>query len=411
MSAISLPTGGDFFGGGESGAGWVRRTSRTRGVLLSQAKRLASVAGIILTLGVSVPASGAERPLAVPTSVAERSFFHVGGRYVGEPDKEIMSGQMYVERLAPRRVTQPFPLVTIHGAAQTATNWMQTPDGRKGWAEYFVEQGYVVYPVDQPARGRSAWHPDLDGKLRMFTARQIETQFTASEVFGTWPQAKRHTQWPGSGRKGDPIFDAFYASQVESLQSDVETQTLVKVAGGELPDRIGPAIPLTHSQSGLLGWVMAEARPEKVKAIVTLEPSGPPFHNQAPGDPKARAFGVADLPLAYEPAIASAEELATVRQEKPDADGLITCTLQKDKPRKLVALSRIPVMLAVSEASYHAPYDHCTAAYPKQAGVPVDFVRPAERGITGNGHMMMMEKNNLVIADLIHRWIRATVKR
>lgn len=377
---------------------------------MSFAHKILQAASVVAAVAGSPSASSAEVP-AIPTVVAERSFFYAGGHYTGEPDKEIMSGQMYVERLAPRRVTQPLPLVMIHGAAQTATNWMQTPDGRKGWAEYFVEQGYVVYIVDQPARGRSAWHPEVNGKLRMFTARQIETQFTATATFGTWPQAKRHTQWPGSGRKGDPIFDAFYATQVESLQSDTETQTLVKAAGADLLDRIGPAILLTHSQSGLLGWVMAEARPDKVKAIVALEPSGPPFHNQAPGEPKARAFGITDLPLAYEPAIASAEELVTVRQDKPDAEGLITCTLQGDKPRKLVNLSRIPVMLAVSEASYHAPYDHCTAAYLKQAGVPVDFVRLSERGILGNGHMMMIEKNNLAIAALIDQWIRGKTKK
>ncbi len=366
----------------------------------------ARAAVLVIALAVSAPANSAGKPPALPSAVAERSFFYAGGRYTGESGKELMTGQMYVERLAPRRVTQPWPLVMIHGAAQTATNWMQTPDGRTGWAEHFVKQGYVVYIVDQPARGRSAWHPEINGKLRMFTVRQIETLFTATATFGTWPQAKRHTQWPGSGRKGDPVFDAFYATQVESLQSDTETQTLARAAGADLLDRIGPAILLTHSQSGLLGWVIADARPDKVKAIVALEPSGPPFHNHTAGDPKARAFGITDLPLAYEPAIASAEELATVRQDKPDAEDLITCTLQKGKPRTLANLARIPVMLAVSEASYHAPYDHCTAAYLKQAGVPVDFVRLADKGLKGNGHMMMIEKNNLEIAALVHRWIK-----
>src|SRR5499433_1040800 len=177
-------------------------------------------------------AAYAESPkLPVPavdqSAVAQRGYFYVGGKYVGEPGKEIMQGQIYVEVLAPKDVRRPYPLVLIHGAAQTATNWMGTPDGRKGWAEYFVEQGYVVYMIDQPMRARSAWHP-ADGATRMFSAQQEEFQFTASEVVGTWPQAKKHTQWPGEGankgRKGDPIFDAFYATQVETVTSNELTQ-------------------------------------------------------------------------------------------------------------------------------------------------------------------------------------------
>ncbi len=49
----------------------------------------------------------------------------------------------------------------------------------------------------------------------------------------------------------------------------------------------------------------------------------------------------------------------------------------------------------MAEASYHAPYDHCTVAYLRQAGVRTDFIRLADHGIRGNGHMMMMEKNSM----------------
>lgn len=363
----------------------------------------------LLAVGIAAAATAsaqlADAKVGLATSVASRSFFYAGGQYVGEAGKEVMAGQMYVERLAPREVRQSLPIVLIHGAAQTATNWMQTPDGRKGWAEYFVEHGYVVYMVDQPARGRSVWHPDVNGKLRMFTARQIETLFTATAALGAWPQAKLHNQWPGTGRKGDPVFDAFYATQVESLLSDSETQTLAKAAGGALLDRIGPAILLTHSQGGLLGWVIAEARPQLVKAIVALEPSGPPFHNNAPNDPKARAYGITDIPIAYDPPIASAEDLTVARQAVADKADLITCTLQTGQPRKLVALQTIPVLMSVGEASYHTPYDHCTAAYLKQAGVPVEFVRLEDLGIKGNGHMSMIEMNNLEVAGFIVRWL------
>ena len=44
-----------------------------------------------------------------------------------------------------------------------------------------------------------------------------------------------------------------------------------------LLDRIGPAILLTHSASGPSGWLAADRRPGLVKAIVSVEPMGPPF--------------------------------------------------------------------------------------------------------------------------------------
>src|SRR5256712_11611917 len=110
--------------------------------------------------------------------------------------------------------------------------------------------------IDQPMRGRSAWHPS-NGATRMFTAQQEEFQFTANAVAGTWPQAKKHTQWPGDGeskgRKGDAVFDAFYATQVETVISNEETQRRNQAAGAALLDRIGPAIVLTPA--GLLGDV------------------------------------------------------------------------------------------------------------------------------------------------------------
>ena len=63
--------------------------------------------------------------------------------------------------------------------------------------------------------------------------------------------------------------------------------------------------------------------------------------------------------------------------------------------------------MITGEASYHAPYDHCTTAFLRQAGVSVEHVYLAERGITGNGHMLMMEKNSDDIAAVIADWIEA----
>jgi pimeloyl-ACP methyl ester carboxylesterase len=374
-------------------------------------------AGSLLAILASAAAQAEPPKLPVPavdqSAVALRGYFYVGGQYVGKPGESTMQGQVYVEVLAPKDVRRPYPLVLIHGAGQTATNWMGTPDGRKGWAEYFVEQGYVVYMIDQPMRGRSPWHP-ADGATRMFTAEGEAFQFTANAVKGTWPQAKKHTQWPGEGpnkgQKGDPIFDAFYATQVETVVDAALTQQRNKDAGAALLDKIGPAIVLTHSQSGAFGWLIADARPQLVKGIIAVEPSGPPFEATIVGTGKAREWGPTDIAITYDPPAKEASELSVVRDKEPDGPDMFMCWMQKEPARKLVNLTRIPVMIMAAEASYHQTYDHCTAKYLNQAGVKTEFIPLQNIGIHGNGHMVMIEKNNLDIAKVIDGWLVKNVK-
>jgi len=398
--------------GATLGAAYGEATAMTR--LLSQMAR-----GVLLPLlaAAQTPAWAEPPKLPVPavdqSAVSQRGYFYVGGKYVGEAGKEIMQGQAYAEVLAPKDVRRPYPLVLIHGAAQTATNWMGTPDGRKGWAEYFVEQGYVVYMIDQPMRGRSAAHPG-DGPTRMFTAQNEEFQFTAIETEGTWPQAKLHTQWPGAGpgtgKKGDRYFDAFYATQVETVLSAEETEQRNKDAGAALLDRIGPAIVLTHSQSGAFGWLIADARPRLVKAIVAIEPAGPPFEGAVIASGKARAWGPTDIEITYDPPIKDPSELAIERDAKADGADLFRCWMQKAPARQLINLKNIPVMVMAGEASYHQVYDHCTVKYLNQAGVKAEYIRLQDKGIHGNGHMVMIEKNNLDIARVIDEWVMGNVK-
>ena len=85
------------------------------------------------------------------------------------------------------------------------------------------------------------------------------------------------------------------------------------------------------------------------------------------------------------------------------------CWLQQEPARQLVNLKHIPVLIVMSEASYHASYDHCTAKYLAQAGVKNTYVRLADVGIHGNGHMMMLEKNSDAIAGVMADWLARTL--
>ena len=69
-----------------------------------------------------------------------------------------------------------------------------------------------------------------------------------------------------------------------------------------------------------------------------------------------------------------------------------------------------PILVVSAEASYHAPYDHCTVQYLQQAGVKPTWIKLADKGVRGNSHMMMVEKNNKDSAAIIADWLATTIK-
>src|SRR5947209_5251127 len=369
-------------------------------------------------------ASAADEPL----TIAKQGNFYIGGKYVESKGDRLMVGQAYVQYQIPARQTHPYPIVMVHGGCQTGTGWISTPDGRDGWATYFLRRGYAVYVVDQVARGRSAYIADVYGPSRTQTREYAMQRFSTSEKYDLWPQAKYHTQWPGNAQPGDPAFDNYFASNVPSMDNR-EMQSRMNVdALAALLDRIGPSIVLVHSQSGQYGWPLAQARPGLVKAIVAAEPSGPPVHDAViPGaarfgvdfasatavagtdifrdDPRLKRYGLSDIPMAYEPAVTPQSPLAFVQQDKPEAPDLVKCWRQQEPARRLVAVGDRPILYLATEASFYAPYNHCTVAYLKQAGVNVSFVKLADIGLHGNGHMMMMERNSDAIAQVIVEWL------
>ncbi len=277
-----------------------------------------------------------------------------------------------------------------------------------------MRQGYATYVVDQPGRGRAAYQADLYGPAAALNLETTQRQFAAPERYNRWPQAHLHTQWPGRGVPGDPVFDQFYASQMPSIQNFTLQQELNRDAIVALLEKIGPSILLTHSQSGAFGWPVADARPDLVKAILAVEPNGPPFFNveNVPAPewfrdvaPQARPWGVTADPLAYSPSAAQPSELAIVQEARPDAPDLVRCWMQKAPARLLPNLQKVPILILTAEASYHAPYDHCTVKYLDQADVPATWIKLADVGIHGNGHMMMLERNNLEIAAVMSKWL------
>src|SRR5579864_8928218 len=368
---------------------------------------------LILALGLAPGRLTAQTKTPEALSIAREGYLFAGGKYSNGGNGQAMSGQLYADFQIPTKLAHPWPIVMIHGGSQSGTNFTGTPDGREGWAQFFLRGGYAVYVVDQPGRGRAAYEADLYGPATQVNLENTQRRFVAPERYRLWPQAHLHTQWTEQGAPGDPVFDQFYASQVPSIQNFTLQQELNRDAILALLEKIGPAILLTHSQSGAFGWPVADARPDLVKAIIAVEPNGPPFYqveNTGPPDwfkqgNLALPYGITAVPLSYAPPIKDASELKMVQQEKADAPDLVRCYAQAEPARQLPNLQKMPILVLTAEASYHAPYDHCTVSYLSQAGVKPTYIRLADIGISGNSHVMMLEKNNKEIAAVIAKWL------
>jgi hypothetical protein len=245
--------------------------------------RVSRLAAGFFTAAVMVACSGealapARADGVGPLSIAKTGHFYVGGKYVDTSDGPVLAGQAYVEYYIPTNRTHRDPIVMIEGCCLAGAGYMGTPDGRDGWGQYFLSKGYAVYIMDQVGRGRSPYVEAVYGPKSMRTPKSVERDFIDYEKYNLFPQAKLHTQWPGSGTVGDPIFDQFMAETLFMIGDARIREAVNRDATIALLDKIGPAILLPHSQSAAPVWLVADARPQLVKALLMIEAGTASFY-------------------------------------------------------------------------------------------------------------------------------------
>ncbi|HJP80211.1 MAG TPA: hypothetical protein VJ914_38420 [Pseudonocardiaceae bacterium] len=339
--------------------------------------------------------------------------FHAGGRLIADEHGTRIVDQIYVERVRDARQPGHRRIVLVHGTDQTGLCFLQTTDGRPGWAYDFAARGWDVYVVDQVARGRSAYDAFRHGPLTRWTVAELEGLFTGAAAHQRFPGSEEHTRWPaGPGVRGNPAFDAFAASQVASLGDLALAEELNTNALTSLLRKIGGAVLLTHSQSSVFGFQLCDREPSLVDAHITVEPNGPPFydlaHTGAPDWYQAtpetgRPWGLTRQPLQYDPPAVHPDELRPV-MTPPASPHHPPGWLQAEPARRLPRLASTPVAIVTAAASYRTQVDPWTCRFLTQAGVPNTHIRLQDHGISGNGHMMMIETNSQDIADLLSRW-------
>jgi pimeloyl-ACP methyl ester carboxylesterase len=66
---------------------------------------------------------------------------------------------------------------------------------------------------------------------------------------------------------------------------------------------------------------------------------------------------------------------------------------------------RILVMTGTADADHPRKLDEGIVEWLNRNGAKADFIYLGDRGIVGNGHMMMLENNSDALADLVVSWI------
>ena len=332
--------------------------------------------------------------------IAEQGYFWVGVEKKNIGPNTFAHNAMGVFYQKPVHANDK-SVVMVHGGGGQGLDFMSTPDGRPGWSQYFLQQGYAVYVVDRPGMGRSPYNPLADGDfLPSPPYEMMQAMMLEPEKLNQYPQAKLHTQWPESKE----ILDQFMASQGPMPSTLAKAQEDMARCGVELLKKIGPAYLITHSMGGPFGWLVADRCPELVKAIMAVEPFGPPFA-QGPANTGALEWGVTAIPMTFAPEAKTAADILKILKKSKEAN-TIECYVQVEPAKKLVNLKHIPVAIMTGEASWMAQHNHGMAEFLQQAGVCAEHMRLEQHGIHGNGHMLLIEKNSDEIAELIHDWFQ-----
>ena len=302
-------------------------------------------------------------------SIARLGSFYIGGKTVTvdgletltmqvtgdsppitvEQNGQFAAFQMYVQYVKLANGSQRHPILFWHGGSLTGATWEDTPDGRPGWQTSFLEAGYDTYISDAVERGRSSWarFPQVYPSPPMFRSNR-----EAWRLFRIGPELGEPfpgTQFPYEA------FDNLAKSIVPRWTCNDEPALDAYAA---LLDRVGPSVIVAHSQGAAFALEMASRKPQSVKAVIALEPTGVPHH--------------------------------------PDA-----------------RLRTIPHLFIwgdyVKEHFFWSPPRIKSFEYHQQllsAGADSVFIDLPERGILGNSHMLMLDKNTDRIMELITEWLK-----
>jgi len=354
-------------------------------------RRHLAASGLLLILAViaapmSATAQDAGKP--APLVIQQQGSFAVGGTVIRNPGtfdplKPTPAGQTfhgdhaYAFYQIPANARR-LPLVLWHGAGQFSKSWETTPDGREGYQTIFLRRGFAVYTIDQPRRG-NAGRSTVQGTI----APTPDEQFWFGLFrIGVWPNYFPGVQF---SRDQEALNQYFRSMTPNTGPFDMQ---VVSNAVAALFDRIGPAILVTHSQSGGPGWLTA-IKSQNVRAIVAYEPGSnfmfPEGEVPAPMPSAAGTLEGVGVPLSEFMQLTKIPIVVYFGDNIPEQP---TASPGEDNWRVRLAMAR----LWRDAVNRH--------------GGDVTLVHLPEAGIRGNTHFPFSDLNNLEIADLMSAFLQ-----
>jgi len=354
-----------------------------------------NIANLLQFIGLALLASacGVHRPnqKSGVLTIQQQGSFTVGGTVNTESGKFDLTNALkpqgqtfhgdhaYVFYQIPPKA-RPYPLVFLHGAAESKKTWESTPDGREGFQTIFLRRGYGVYLVDQPRRGEAG---------KSLVAATItptpDEQFWFTQFrIGNYPDYFAGSQFP----KDTASLVQFFRQMTPN--TGAFDAHVVSHACSRLFDRIGAGILITHSQGGGPGWFTA-IKNSNVKAVIAYEPFS------------GFVFPPGELPKP----IQSTSLFGELKGVEIPVE-------------EFTKLTKIPIIVYYGDNIAKEPTsvwnkDHWRAglemarrwaATINKHGGNAKVVHLPEIGVFGNTHFAFSDLNNLQIADLMANFLK-----
>ena len=353
--------------------------------------------------------------------------------------QQITIGQMYVQFQIPAKA-RGWPVIMVHGSSHTGACLESTPDGREGWYPYFVRHGVATYVVDQAGRGRSGFDQSL--------LHDAESKLLGGDTIGAADRI------PGFGRITDNAAWTNWFGHLVPADSTVLTGRLIPHGDADDPNpnpdafkHVAPLFPIDAvdaklvARPGALGPPPAGAGAayalEYYKQLVpnaevtlpgsvcdTCDPKElPPSSTWTPQNLAALVEKLGGAVVAtHSQSGIMGHHMLRLLKERGQANllkGLITlegsCSLT-NSGLTAADFDNIPYLAVKGDYANISPVCSETVAAinarrtQKLGTAKAEYLKLDEMGMLGVTHMMMLDKNNLKIADVLLDWVKKNVR-